>query len=291
MKHIRACISFILLLSTLLGLLAVPAWAAAPAPTETTGETANTTEATETTETTSATEATQAPETTEAATEATEATEVTEATEPAPADDHEEDPVYLDDSRSKSMGYGTAGYTLESMERVPLYLQTDYPTVPYSGGSVATSGCTIACVSMVASYFMGIEILPDNLAKRFNKYDASNLQRMEAASIVLDIPYKKTMDLQEAIDALADGKVAIILLGKSSPFTASQHTVVLAGITKDGKVLVNDPYGPNHAKAELRDGFANGFPLKCSKRASAARGSTPNTPPPPRASPGTRMWS
>lgn len=171
---------------------------------------------------------------------------------------HEEDPAYLN-AQSKTMGFGTSGDSVEPMNAVPLYLQTDYPNVPYSGGTVATSGCTIAAISMVASYFTGTEILPGDLAKRFNQYDASNLQRMEAASIVLDLPFETSTNWPDVMDALEKGKVVIILLGKASPFTGTQHTVVLAGLTKDGRILVNDPNGPNHAKPELKDGFAKGF--------------------------------
>jgi spore germination cell wall hydrolase CwlJ-like protein len=35
--------------------------------------------------------------------------------------------------------------------------------------------------------------------------------------------------------------------------------VVLTGITEDGLITVNDPYGPNYTKWELADGFENGF--------------------------------
>lgn len=38
---------------------------------------------------------------------------------------------------------------------VPLYFQNQYPDVRYGSGSVATSGCSITCLAMVASY-MGI---------------------------------------------------------------------------------------------------------------------------------------
>lgn len=172
--------------------------------------------------------------------------------------DHEEDPAYLN-AQSKTMGFDAEGDTVATMDAVPLYLQTDYPNVPYSGGSVATSGCTITAIAMVASYFTGTEILPGDLAKRFNQYDASNLQRMEAASIVLDLPYETADNWPDVMSALEQGKVVIVLLGKASPFTGSQHTVVLAGLTQDGKILVNDPNGPNHARPELKDGFAHGF--------------------------------
>ena len=142
---------------------------------------------------------------------------------------------------------------------IPLILQTDYPDVPYSGGSLATSGCTMACVAMVGSYLRGEEVSPVDLARRFGKYEASNMQRMEYASIVLDLDFEMTLSWKKVMKALKEDKPVIIMVGKASDFTNSQHMVVLTGITEDGKITVNDPYGPNYTKWELQDGFENGF--------------------------------
>ena len=142
---------------------------------------------------------------------------------------------------------------------IPLILQTDYPDVPYSDGSLATSGCTMACVAMVGSYLRGEEVSPVDLARRFGKYEASNMQRMEYAAIVLDLDFEMTMSWKKVIKGLKAGKPIIIMVGKASGFTASQHMVVLTGITEDGRIMVNDPYGPNYTKWELADGFENGF--------------------------------
>lgn len=142
---------------------------------------------------------------------------------------------------------------------IPLILQTDYPDVPYSGGSLATSGCTMACVAMVGSYLRGEEVSPVDLARRFGKYEASNMQRMEYASIVLDLDFEMTLSWKKVMKALEEEKPVIIMVGKSSDFTNSQHMVVLTGLTEDGKITVNDPYGPNYTKWELMDGFENGF--------------------------------
>lgn len=145
-------------------------------------------------------------------------------------------------------------------KEIPLYLQTDYKDTPYGSGTVATSGCALTCVSMVAAGMSGKEVRPDALARRFNNYEASNIQRLEAASTVMDLTYTKTFSWKDVMNALAEGKPVIVLLGRPSKFTGNQHTVVLTGLTKDNKILVNDPYGPNHKKAALKDGFAHGFP-------------------------------
>lgn len=142
---------------------------------------------------------------------------------------------------------------------IPLILQTDYPDIPYSDGSLATSGCTMACVAMVGSYLREEEVSPVDLARRFGKYEASNMQRMEYAAIVLDLDFEMTMSWKKVMKGLKAGKPVIIMVGKASGFTASQHMVVLTGITEDGRITVNDPYGPNYTKWELADGFENGF--------------------------------
>ena len=145
-------------------------------------------------------------------------------------------------------------------EGIPLYFQDDYPDVPYGEGTVATSGCGITCLAMVASYLTGTEYLPDDLAKRFGSYKANNLDRMLHASDRLNIPsYESLYEWEEVPEALADGKVVIMMLGEESVFTSSQHFVVLTGITGEGKFTVLDPNKENYKREDLNDGYKNGF--------------------------------
>ena len=50
---------------------------------------------------------------------------------------------------------------------IPLYFQNDYPETMFGTGSVASSGCSITCLAMVATYMTGREYLPDELARYF----------------------------------------------------------------------------------------------------------------------------
>lgn len=60
---------------------------------------------------------------------------------------------------------------VEKYPEVPLYLQTDYYTVRYGQyGTVATSGCGITCLAMVATYLLDEEYLPDEFARRYAMY-------------------------------------------------------------------------------------------------------------------------
>lgn len=199
------------------------------------------------------TEATAAAEETEEAAAQSEASE-TEETFPAEEEAPAEETVAGEVLEEEAAEANKRVYN-----EIPLILQTDYPDVPYSDGSLATSGCTMACVAMVGSYLRGEEVSPVDLARRFGKYEASNMQRMEYAAIVLDLDFEMTLSWKKVMKGLKAGKPVIIMVGKASDFTASQHMVVLTGITEDGLITVNDPYGPNYTKWELADGFENGF--------------------------------
>ena len=190
-------------------------------------------------------------------TEGTEPAETQAPEETAAAECLETEEVLIEEQVAEEAAAESANQ--KDYKEIPLILQTDYPDVPYSDGSLATSGCTMACVAMVGSYLRGEEISPVDLAKRFGKYAASNMQRMEYAAIVLDLDFEMTMSWKKVMKALKDDKPVIIMVGKASDFTNSQHMVVLTGITEDGKITVNDPYGPNYTKWELEEGFANGF--------------------------------
>lgn len=146
-----------------------------------------------------------------------------------------------------------------SSETVPLYFQTDYPDNLYGSGTIASSGCSITSLAMVATYLTGHTYLPDELADYFGGYVGNNMERLEYASDMLQLPWKKATNWHEALKAMQDGCIVIVLMNQNSAFTDSQHFMVLTGLTEDGRVLVNDPYEPNYSRWDLKDGFANGF--------------------------------
>ena len=142
---------------------------------------------------------------------------------------------------------------------VPRYFQTDYPDVLYGAGTIETSGCSITSIAMMASYLTGYEYLPEELAYYFGGRATNNMARMEAAAETLKLPYEKPENWHYTLAALKEGKSAIVLVHAPSPFTQSEHFIVITGMTEDGKFLVNDSYKPNYDKWDLKDGFANGF--------------------------------
>lgn len=145
-------------------------------------------------------------------------------------------------------------------DTVPLYFQTDYPYTRYGNNTIATSGCSITSLAMVATYLTDHEYLPDELVYHFGSYGVNNIERLEHAIEVLGLPCEQNYDWQQTKQSLAEGKVAIIMVDERSPFCTSQHFIVLAGMTEEGRILVNDPAGYNYRKPHLKEYFAQGFP-------------------------------
>ena len=144
-------------------------------------------------------------------------------------------------------------------DEMPQYFQTDYPDARYGYGTVSSSGCSITSLAMVASFLTGHAYYPDELADYFGGYGENNMQRLEHASDMLQLPWKKAENVHEVFAAMEEGNVAILLMNANSIFTNSQHFIVLKGMTEDGRFLVNDPYAPNYELWNLRDAFEVGF--------------------------------
>lgn len=142
---------------------------------------------------------------------------------------------------------------------VPLYYQTDYPNDRYANGTVATSGCSITCLAMVASYLTGHTYLPDALADYFGGYSENNIKRLEYGAQRLQLPMYKAENVLEVFAALEEGDLAIVLMNQNSIFTQSQHFLVLTGLNADGFIMVHDPYQPNYERWDLKRAFVEGF--------------------------------
>lgn len=143
-------------------------------------------------------------------------------------------------------------------DAVPRYDQTAYPDILYRSGTVATSGSNIVSLAMVASYLTGHEYLPDMLADSFANYIGNSMQWLEYASDQLQLPWQRAGNIDEVINALWEGKVAVVLMNERSLFMDGQHFVVFTGITEEGRILVNDPYGPNYTNWNLQNALEGG---------------------------------
>lgn len=155
---------------------------------------------------------------------------------------------------------------VEKYPEVPLYLQTDYYTVRYGQyGTVATSGCGITCLAMVATYLLDEEYLPDEFARRYAMYSVkggSDWTLFKTSSEELGLPMEMSVKWEDALAALENGQVVITQANPDSIFTDVGHFIVLTGVNEEGRIWVNDPYGGNYGEwshPRLQDGFANGF--------------------------------
>ncbi len=201
---------------------------------------------------TETTDSTEEPETIEETTEPTETTETTEATEPEATEAEDSDSSQSSASPAK----------VKTVNGFPLYNQLDYPNKRFGSGTVATSGCGITSLAMVATYLTGHTYLPDELAGYFGGYGENNVQRMEYGAKQMRLPIHKADNIRQIFSAMKEGNIAILLMNHLSIFTETQHFIVLNGVTKDGKYMVADSYAPNYEKWDLKRGFEEGFSEK-----------------------------
>lgn len=201
---------------------------------------------------TETTDSTEEPETTEETAEPTETTETTEATEPEATEAEDSDSPQSSSSPAK----------VKTVNGFPLYNQLDYPNKRFGSGTVATSGCGITSLAMVATYLTGHTYLPDELAGYFGGYGENNVQRMEYGAKQMRLPIHKADNIRQIFSAMKEGNIAILLMNHLSIFTETQHFIVLNGVTKDGKYIVADSYAPNYERWDLKRGFEEGFSEK-----------------------------
>lgn len=158
-------------------------------------------------------------------------------------------------------------------DEVPLFNQLDYSDYKYGQAprTIATSGCGITCLAMVATYLTDTVYSPIELAERFgDKYawHGTSASIFPDSEELLGLDYDRTTYSWDVVyEALKNGQVAVALVNSNSIFTNGGHYIVLAGLMPDGKIIVNDPNGANYTK--LANGFKNGFyPIDISYGAS-----------------------
>ena len=146
------------------------------------------------------------------------------------------------------------------LHEIPLYYQTDFPDIRYGAGSIATSGCSVTSLAMVATYLTGHTYMPDELADCFSNYNSINhIDKLEYMSDMLQLPWERAKNFHVALDALKEGKIVIALMEGTSLFTTGQHFIVWTGIKEDGRIMVNDPNEANYSLWNLKNAFVNGF--------------------------------
>ena len=148
-----------------------------------------------------------------------------------------------------------------AIDTVPRYYQTDYPYIKFGNGTIATSGCSVTCLAMVATYLTDQLYTPPQMAYHFGSYGKTNIERLDFGLSQMQLPYQRSENIQEVLQALRSGKVVIAMMDEESVFTAEQHFIVLAGMNEAGKFVVNDPMENNYTDADvhIRNAYDNGF--------------------------------
>lgn len=147
------------------------------------------------------------------------------------------------------------GLKVQTYREMPLYNQEDYGNVPYgfTGKTIKESGCGITCTAMILTEALGNEWTPDKCASLIDYSkckEKTNVELMLQPFETLGISYEKK-ETKDIMDALRAGKRVIAMTNNSG------HFVVLRGLTEDGKVLINDPYGPWQSKNDIEGRVLN----------------------------------
>ena len=131
----------------------------------------------------------------------------------------------------------------ERFPEVPLYLQQDYAGTLFGGFKLATNGCGITSMAMVASYFTDQELTPPIMCARYGRYSFSN--GTDGMIFINEPPVmgfflrEKTYEPTIAYQALEDGHLVISLQHKGY-WTRGGHYIVVEKLNEDGTVQVRD---------------------------------------------------
>lgn len=144
-------------------------------------------------------------------------------------------------------------------DEMPLYDQNDYPDTLFGHGTIASSGCSITSMAMVASYYTGQEITPEAIALAKGQpgmtYE-SYMGIIEDVAEEIELPYEgKIFGIDEMKSELEAGAVIIALVNEESIFTDYGHFIVLTGISDDDRFMVKDPNGCNYKRLDFSEGF------------------------------------
>ncbi len=140
----------------------------------------------------------------------------------------------------------------------------EWANVPFGGGTIASSGCSVTSLAMVLSYLKGGNdssqwIYPNEIvaaiAEKYGNYnrfyvapygqDGHGLFPAMASYYGVNC---QEISSSSIINALKDG-CPVIMSCVPGEFTKQGHFIVLTGLSDDGYILVNDPNGSHADKS------------------------------------------
>jgi len=133
---------------------------------------------------------------------------------------------------------------------LPLYKQwdEDWEDVPFSQGTLGTSGCAPTSMAMAMSWATGKYISPVEVANYATENGLVASDGVHGADFVpavaahYQVEMRKTDDQEEVINLLRQG-IPVVAAHDRGMFTKNGHFLVYSGIDADGRVMINDPNG------------------------------------------------
>lgn len=138
----------------------------------------------------------------------------------------------------------------ERYPEVPVYLQQDYAGTMYGGYPVATHGCGITSMAMLATYLADDELTVPEMCAQFGRYcleSGTNFQIFNVEPATLGFYLQEfTRSADTAKAALEAGHVVVSLQHRGY-WTRGGHFIVIEEIMEDGRVRVRDSNLYNYA--------------------------------------------
>ncbi len=143
--------------------------------------------------------------------------------------------------------------------------------------TIRVAGCGPTSLAMVVSTFTDRQIDPGQMAdwayRNGYRCEGSgsyhSLIPEGARHFGLKVEGATVYEGQKIVDALADGKLVVAIMGPGH-FTTSGHFIVLRGVTEDGKILIADPASVK--KSGQEGGWDLSIFLNEARRGAAAGG-------------------
>ncbi len=136
------------------------------------------------------------------------------------------------------------------LNNVPLMKQWDenWEDIPFSHGTLGTSGCAPTSMAMELSWLIGRYVSPVEVADYATNNGLVASDGVHGADFVpavaahYGVDMRKTEDKEEVIELLRKG-IPVVAAHDRGMFTNNGHFLVYAGIDAEGRVLINDPNG------------------------------------------------
>lgn len=133
---------------------------------------------------------------------------------------------------------------------LPLYKQwdEDWANIPFSNGTLGTSGCAPTSLAMELSWFLGEYVSPVDVANYATNEGLVDSDGVHGGKFIpavarhYGVEMRQTDDKEEVIDLLRRG-IPVVAAHDPGMFTDYGHFLVYAGLDADGRVMINDPNG------------------------------------------------